>query len=357
MTPTAPRLALALWAAVVAGGCTRLSARLSEHPADADRIHFSHALHANAKVPCLSCHEEIYDAKTLETRVLPAEAKCLECHKEKKQQNQCGFCHTDPAHPATFAKELPHLRLNHAEHIERVKEDCARCHLKLPEPGAPESAPPPMSTCTSCHEHAVELTAGQCSPCHTDLKRYALRPVSIFSHQGNFVATHGRDARAAGESCAQCHDQTFCSDCHARTAPMPIEARLPEKVNADFIHRADYVSRHAIEARADESLCSRCHGESFCTTCHTLEGLTPGAARPRSPHPPGFAFPGPTSHAAAARRDIASCAACHDQGARSNCVDCHKVGGIGGDPHPVGWERRHPTGEINNNPMCLACHP
>jgi hypothetical protein len=339
-------------------GCGQREGHGTDRPAEPDRIGFSHAKHAKAQVQCLSCHEEIYDAKNLDTRVLPAEAKCLECHKEKKQSNQCGFCHTDAAHPDTYAKDAPHLHLNHAEHIDRVKEDCAKCHVTLPEPGRPESTPPTMASCTSCHEHKVELTEGQCSPCHTDLKKYALRPVSFFSHEGNFVATHGRSARAAGDSCAQCHEQTFCSDCHAQTVAMKVEAKFPEKVNSDFIHRADYVSRHAIEARADESLCKRCHGETFCNDCHTLQNLTPAAANPRSPHPPNFAFPGaPDWHGPIARRDIASCAACHDQGAQSNCVSCHKVGSVGGDPHPMGWERRHPADEINRNPMCLACHP
>ena len=41
---------------------------------------------------------------------------------------------------------------------------------------------------------------------------------------------------------------------------------------------------------------------------------------------------------------------------RSICIDCHKVGGVGGDPHPAGWTNRHPRDEINRNPMCLTCH-
>jgi hypothetical protein len=114
-----------------------------------------------------------------------------------------------------------------------------------------ESTVPPMSTCTGCHEHAVEVTAGQCNSCHVNLRRYALVPVTLFSHQGNFVRQHGSVARSTGESCAQCHDQTFCADCHARTVALPIESKFPERVTADFIHRADFVSRHAIEARAD----------------------------------------------------------------------------------------------------------
>jgi hypothetical protein len=349
------RFSLALAAALLVPlACARFEAKQGERPKEPDQIRFSHATHARASVACLACHEEIYDAKTMEGRFLPPEAKCLECHKEKKAQGDCGFCHRDGAHPVTYAKVDRSLRLSHADHIERVKEDCARCHQKLPELVDTGSTVPPMTTCTNCHEHAVELAAGQCNGCHVDLRRFPLRPVSQFSHQGNFVRQHGPIARATAESCAQCHDQTFCADCHAKTVALPVEAKFPERVTADFIHRADFVSRHAIEARADESTCRRCHGQTFCDACHTEQNLTPRAANPRSPHPPDFSFPGSSnSHGPLARRDIASCAACHDQGARSNCVDCHKVGG---DPHPMGWASHHPRDEINRTPMCLTCH-
>ena len=54
----------------------------------------------------------------------------------------------------------------------------------------------------------------------------------------------------------------------------------------------------------------------------------------------------------AARRNIGSCAACHDQGPVSNCVRCHQVGGLGGTPHPAGWRSTAPV----SNPECSACH-
>jgi hypothetical protein len=354
-TPVREVALVALIAAAL--GCARLAGPDTARPREADDIRFAHSTHARAGVQCLSCHEEIYDAKNLEARYLPPESKCLECHKEKKTANDCAFCHRDPGHPATYANIERTLRLSHADHIDRVKEDCARCHLKLTEFVRDQSTVPPMTTCTSCHEHAVESAAGQCTGCHVDLKKFALRPVSLFSHQGDFVREHGASARAAGQACAQCHDQTFCADCHAKTVARPIEVKEPENVVADFIHRFDYVSRHAVEARADESLCQRCHGESFCEACHTAQNLTTQAGSPRSPHPPDFSFPGsPNSHGALARRDISSCASCHDQGAKSNCVKCHQEGGVGGDPHPNGWASHHPRDEINRNPMCLSCH-
>ena len=52
-----------------------------------------------------------------------------------------------------------------------------------------------------------------------------------------------------------------------------------------------------------------------------------------------------------------ACAPCHDQGAASVCVTCHRVGGSGGTPHPPGWSDAHPRADISRNGMCLICHP
>jgi hypothetical protein len=123
------------------------------------------------------------------------------------------------------------------------------------------------------------------------------------------------------------------------------------------MHRGDFLGRHSVEVAADPASCRRCHGQSFCDSCHQAEGLTAQAKNPRDPHPAGWSIPGSRDfHGPAARRDIASCAACHDQGARSNCVDCHRVGGIGGNPHPPGFTQRHDRAEIRRTGMCLYCH-
>jgi hypothetical protein len=124
-----------------------------------------------------------------------------------------------------------------------------------------------------------------------------------------------------------------------------------------WIHPGTYVAAHVLDARASPDSCNRCHGTQFCESCHTLQGLTSAAANPRSPHPPGFASPGGSEfHGDAARRDIVSCAACHDQGAASVCVDCHRVGGTGGNPHPSSFLSGRTMDEARENGMCLVCH-
>jgi len=79
---------------------------------------------------------------------------------------------------------------------------------------------------------------------------------------------------------------------------------------------------------------------------------TPGAR----PHPADWMNPvSPNNHGLAARRNIVSCAGCHDRGVSSNCVLCHRVGGAGGNPHPGGRPRGRES-EKNSNKMCRICH-
>ena len=216
-----------------------------------------------------------------------------------------------------------------------------------------------MASCLGCHEHQEQFDQGRCEVCHVDLSQYPLEPISAFSHESNWVKLHPTAARSATASCGKCHDQTYCSTCHdAQTVPIPVETRFPERVDDDFqIHRGDWLSRHSLEAQAARSLCERCHSPAFCNNCHVAQNLSPAGTNPRDPHPPGWAFPGPNSHATAARNDIGSCQACHDQGPASNCVGCHKVGGIGGNPHPAGFLARHNPAQIHRSSMCLYCHP
>jgi hypothetical protein len=323
-----------------------------------DQIKVPHAKHIKASVDCPTCHDAVWDAKTLSTPgVLPTQETCKQCHQKAFDSGNCGMCHTDSAKPMTYFTIDRHLKFDHASHIPLVKEDCTVCHKSLPEPGHTYS-PPTMASCLGCHVHQEDFNAGRCDRCHVDLSHYPDDPVSAFSHRGDWIHLHATAARSTTESCSTCHDATYCSTCHnAGTAPAPVETLFPERVDRDFqIHRGDWLSRHGLEAQSDETSCKRCHGAPFCSTCHTQNNLTPAGTNPYNPHPPNWAYPGPNSHAQAARADIVACQACHDQGAASNCVSCHKVGGIGGNPHPSGFLAHHNLQEVNHNSMCLYCH-
>ena len=248
------------------------------------------------------------------------------------------------------------LTFDHVQHLERVEEDCTKCHSRLSEPRQQGPISDGHAACMKCHEHAQHYADASCATCHVDLAAYAYLPTTQLSHQGDFLRRHANVARAATQTCNTCHDANFCLDCHAKTAMVPVETKLIDRPDRRFIHRPDFVGRHAVDARADPASCQRCHSPATCQTCHEHERVAAGWS-PVSPHPPGWGLPGSGQfHGDAARRNIASCAACHDQGDNSNCVSCHKVGGIGGDPHPGGFGSHHSLSEAQQDGRCVACH-
>jgi hypothetical protein len=338
-----PALLLAL------GACGLKSAK----PRQAERASttFPHEKHGGFE--CTDCHTGIIKSVTLGDSKLPGIAKCEECHDRSAPEDQQKF-----SIPTREAREYE-IHFDHTAHLKRVpKADCNACHKDLPGPGKPWNTTPPMSACTACHNHRVDFAEARCTPCHVSLRRFPLKPVAEFAHEGNWVKEHGRLAKGSAESCAACHEQTFCAPCHApTTGPMRPEIRFPEKVQTDFIHRADFVSRHAIEATGDPASCRKCHGSWFCDSCHKEQGLStrPGTLNPRDPHPQGWLTKGSGSfHGDAARANIVACAGCHDQsGPSQTCVLCHKVGGAAGvNIHPPGFKRTD-----KSKAMCRNCHP
>jgi hypothetical protein len=326
-------------------------------PSSGDEILFPHARHAKANVDCITCHENVYDAKTLVGEFLPKEAKCLECHKQKKTDGQCNFCHLDAKYAGPWPRREPKLKFDHAAHIERVKEDCKQCHVQLSEPQHAAPITAGHDACFKCHNHEQQYADAQCRTCHVDLTSYDLRPLMEVSHQGDFLRRHAEIARSAQNACGTCHDANFCLDCHAKTTMVPAETLYIDRPDREFVHRQDFLGRHPVEERADPDSCQRCHSASTCETCHQNSGVSAGAPGALNPHPPGWALPGsPSFHGDAARRDITSCASCHDQGAQSNCVSCHRVGGIGGDPHPASWQSHHSIAEAQQDGRCIMCH-
>lgn len=341
-----PRSVLLAAASLAAFGC---AGKLEKaQPVESPKFTFPHSTHVDAGISCLTCHASIAQATAIGPTVhvaLPSGA----------QAKACADCHTDKVPAAPPPRHIERtITFSHAGHLPYVKNDCRKCHTALVEAGQTEAPVPAMSSCTSCHNHAEEYAQAKCQPCHVDLKRYRLKPVADFKHAGDFLRTHGQMAKTNAATCAACHEQTSCAECHAATTrPFKPDIEWPEKVSAGFIHRGDYVSRHTIDVSADPASCRRCHGSAFCDACHNEQGISQRsvAAPGRTPHPPNWNAG--NVHGPAARQNIVSCAGCHDQGARSTCVGCHR----NVNPHPPGWGARHnKTTDVSKNSMCRTCH-
>ncbi|MBI3179990.1 MAG: hypothetical protein HYZ27_10040 [Deltaproteobacteria bacterium] len=339
-------------AVLFAGACAWWMSGRREPP-PSDKLTFNHALHSEAGVACADCHGEVAGSTDAAQSFHAKEEKCLECH----ERDNCGMCHSDVKLRTSRGADERIFAFAHKNHVPRAQGDCARCHIDVATTTALPVHIPSMEECGSCHNHAEDLAQASCLGCHPSLRSMPLRALAQLDHGGDWMSRHGMLSRSEGAACLQCHSQATCSECHSSVAPA-VGARLfPEQVERTLLHRGDFVSTHPIEARADGDLCLRCHGASFCVSCHQASGLTQDASVIRNPHPPGYALPGGAAfHGTDARLRIETCAACHDQGAASVCVECHRVGGVGGNPHPGGWAKRHPESQVKNNAMCRTCH-
>ena len=324
-------------------------------------LKFSHQKHAAEDVGCDDCHAGVAKSKVLgKGQLIPTKETCKGCHEDEVQKS-CDFCHVGSDRDIRLIRTSRKLKFSHAAHLARDKQGCMGCH-----PGAAKATVPgvklvqDMAGCANrCHKQ--DVAQQRCQKCHQDLLRQRLKPVVQLGHQGNWIKRHGKLAREATR-CATCHDQTHCGECHARTAAMPLSIRFPERISARYIHRGDWLGRHGVAATADSTSCRKCHGSNHCRSCHQLSGKArplsaADKSRTQSPHGSDWMSPGAAGfHGRRARRDVSRCASCHDRGAASNCVGCHKVGGTGGSPHPRSFRWADRSGECRNNGMCVTCH-
>lgn len=360
------RALLAAAAAAVLAAC---AAKDTKPAAKADPPYvFPHSPHVENDVDCKACHASIAKAVQLEARVRHVALP-------KKNLDACNGCHDDKDFKEKIKLSIPprtrpfDVRFNHSAHLAKPGVSCVTCHKVPPEAGQTQPARLDMGACTACHNHQADFEAGRCTPCHVDLKKYD-KPVEAFRHAGDFLKIHGNLAKPTAESCAACHDQTFCADCHSGATTAQRQSVLfPEDVQRDFIHRGDYQSRHMIEAGANPASCRKCHGSAFCDSCHTQRNLTQkfgGVSPPRNPHPDPAIWLSKTSgdfHGAAARKNIVMCAGCHDDGGDAICVACHRVGGSASvssgnpdGPHPASFVSKHRGEDRTKRAMCMACH-
>lgn len=330
---------------------------------------FNHKLHTTkVALDCSFCHSAVATDGVENYGMLPKMADCLMCHQDRFDATECQFCHLTEE-PQTFANNPvhTHMQYSHQQHAELKgwEMECLDCHAQAHTvTQAGEKKLPPMQLCLTCHQDWFDGL--DCLNCHNGFQEIALTPLSQFSHSGNFTETHGPIAKTNEMVCAMCHDHNFCTDCHRKDAlGIPPDLMYTEQGNRHWVHEGDFLSRHFIEARFNSAQCITCHSQSFCRDCHVMEGIAdvnPGSGTDLTadPHPLGFGFrsdpTNPNFHGRIARREIFTCAGCHDNGADTICLECHSTvekGGWGINPHPRGFHSRL---RMTRDRVCLACH-
>lgn len=252
------------------------------------------------------------------------------------------------------------VNFNHTEHLTYMDEvDCVTCHLE----GAAEIVPAD-AVCLACHDQTFVDTV--------------VKP-GTKTHGLNWATNHRPFAKSQSADCASCHQQNFCLDCH--TSGFADE-------QGDFgnnminVHRGEFQVSHPIAARTNPQLCTSCHEPDFCSECHArfapadlalkshrrgwsdLEGAT-GVAHEtfaanscQSCHPGSVILGGnwSASHAREARKNLATCQACHPEG--DICLTCHSTkSGLGINPHPKDWnDIKNRLENASSGRTCRKCH-
>lgn len=335
--------------ALVLGACAGI---LGIRPKHGVGEPFEHRAHLLKGIACTNCHKGVMTSVDDGTSHLPSSDTCKSCHTKPHDTRECSTCHGSPRLRAELALAKEHLRFDHKKHVAASNGACIRCHARAGDSPS-QALLPPMAACFGCHHHENQFELRTCDGCHIDLPKESIRPESHVVHDGDFLREHGVRAASSRDLCTTCHTERSCAACHGVTAP-GLPARLAfDRTDGPGLHRAGFMSRHALEAKSQPGLCTSCHTENSCQECHTRQRTSSGSGR--NPHPPGWilAGKGGGDHGLAARMDPVSCASCHGGAGEQLCIGCHRVGGPGGNPHGPGFSS---TKDKRTDVPCRSCH-
>ena len=199
------------------------------------------------------------------------------------------------------------------------------------------------------HRDFKSVSLGECKDCHSSAG-------VIANHGDFFVKEHRLLAQKAGSNCADCHQQSFCLDCHKGGGIEP-DLKRSLSTKGEYMpktHRSDFISIHSIKAKDNSQSCYRCHESKFCSDCHS-KIRNKGSMRIKSHRPAGTSqiFNWNSDHAAEARRNLQSCESCHPDA--DVCVQCHSSGKV--NPHPRNWRViMNKYKDDSKGRTCRKCH-
>ncbi|PLX88655.1 MAG: cytochrome C [Desulfuromonas sp.] len=239
------------------------------------------------------------------------------------------------------------------------------------------------SPCTTCHvEDAFSIVPDKevCTACHDDSFAKDVQYPALKTHRPLWAFKHRTVAKGNSIDCTVCHQQKDCLECH--------QAGFADEQgsfgnNLANVHRGDFQVSHPIAARTDPQLCSSCHENKFCSECHDSfnrndlafdshrkgwSRLTAGAVNAAHEsftdaqcvgcHPGSTVLGGhwTSDHAREARKNLATCQACHPEG--DVCLPCHSArSGLKANPHPDDWgDLSSRLQKASGGKSCRKCH-
>jgi hypothetical protein len=185
---------------------------------------------------------------------------CATCHT----RNDCAACHTGEMPASALA--LPRAQDVRAPGV-LLEPRIPPSHMlaSFIERHGPIAAASP-SVCTSCHTRTF------CSDCHEASMVRVQLPHQIAGpqfHPPNYQARHSAEAYNRRLECSSCHDTAaFCRDCHQEAGFQAVG-----RLDVGF-HDAEpvWLLRHGQPARHALESCATCHVQTDCLQCHSQLG-------------------------------------------------------------------------------------
>lgn len=377
----------------------------------ASNVRFSHEDHValfadyDMEFDCRECHGDPSTEFNLQLNPIDVSGVCGTCHDDAidhyEGQGDCSVCHVNlseatgytvadlQAWPAPDSHREKTWISAHGGLAHESTVACAVCHVQ--------------ESCAQCHRNADQLAPIQSLGSDARVASLVAGQPGEYplpaSHDADWLARHGAQARESVQSCSNCHVQAGCLTCHGEGEISTVVAGLPVArpgetplIGSDptrRFHPMNFIEEHGMEAGSDPSSCQTCHSEPTCEQCHdgiessrfhgfnfaerhgaeayqaTLECSTCHSVEVfcRECHQElgiagvegSFHDRQPLwllSHGQAARQELTSCVSCH---AQTDCTKCHAVDTLGVNPHGPGFD---PGGlEDANAVSCRACHP
>lgn len=197
------------------------------------------------------------------------------------------------------------------------------------------------------HSEYAKMEIRECNSCHKG------EGVAL-NHDADFVRGHRVLASKAGSNCSQCHDQSWCLDCHQGGGiGNDISQSQSGRDYKPKSHRSDFISIHPMQAQNNQQQCYRCHDQKYCTACHSR--FPKGSLKIKSHlmSGTGQTYLLSSEHASEARRNLQSCQACHPEG--DECLRCHSAKtGARINPHPQSFKGNNYKNRSDRT--CVKCH-
>jgi hypothetical protein len=177
--------------------------------------------------------------------------RCANCHVEET----CTTCHLGDLGRTEVAMLPSDTPMEGCPHRRGVSGDLMADRVH--EPDVVENhaiASAAVTSCSSCHG------PDSCAECHAGAGEARFHPA-------NFLVRHANHAYGAFTDCQSCHDPVlFCRDCH-ESLGMQTVGRLHDS----GFHSAQplWILSHGHAARQSLDTCATCHGQSDCLQCHS----------------------------------------------------------------------------------------